>query len=97
MSGMAINRIQSYEEILELDHVSIRRVVAETFFQDFVQEWKSTGVIPKNLLRESSVASSNLKVCMYICMYVWSIVLTVLKFFLLHRFVATCKYRKALT
>ena len=70
MSGMAINRIQSYEEILELDNVSIRRVVAETFFQDFVQEWKSTGVIPKNLLQESSVASSNLKVCMYVCMYV---------------------------
>jgi hypothetical protein len=70
MSGMAINRIQSYEEILELDHVSIRRVVAETFFQDFVLEWKSTGVIPKNLLRESSIASSNLKVCMYVRMYV---------------------------
>ena len=76
MSGMAIHRIQSCEDIMELDNASIRRVVAETFFEDFVQEWKSTGFIPNHLLQQrSEEASSNFKVCMYVCVYEW-VVLT---------------------
>ena len=74
MSGKAINRIKSCEDIMELDKAGIRRVVAETFFEDFVQEWKSTGVIPKQLPQESSPASSDSKVFTYVVcvrMYVW--------------------------
>ena len=62
VDGKAINSIRSCEDIMDLDKASIPRVVAETFFEDFVQEWKSTGVIPKRLLQESAAASSDLKV-----------------------------------
>ena len=29
----------------------ISEVVAETFFEDFVVEWKATGLVPKDLLQ----------------------------------------------
>ena len=66
ISGKAINRIRSYEDIMELDTASIRREVAETFFETFVQEWKSTGLIGKDLLLQRPAASSNVKVCMVV-------------------------------
>jgi hypothetical protein len=82
ISGKAINRMRSYEDIMDLDNASIRRDEAESFFDTFVQEWKSTGLIPQDLLRQSSVASSNVKVCGEICV-VDSLFFFFLFFFLL--------------
>jgi hypothetical protein len=50
VSGKAMNRIKSCEDIMDFDYANIRRVVAETFFEDYLQEWKSTGLVPKDLL-----------------------------------------------
>ncbi len=54
---------------MELDNVNIKKIVAETFFVDYVQEWKSTGMVPKGLLQDISPTGFSLKVCMYVCMY----------------------------
>jgi hypothetical protein len=65
MSGKSIKRFKSYKDIMDLDNANIKEIVAETFFEDYVQEWKSTGVIPKGLLQDISPTGFNLKVCMY--------------------------------
>jgi hypothetical protein len=69
ISGKSINRFESYKDIMELDNVNIKKIVAETFFVDYVQEWKSTGMVPKGLLQDISPTGFSLKVCMYVCMY----------------------------
>jgi len=63
MSGKSISRFESYKDIIELDSAGIKKAVAQTFFEDFVVEWKSTGMIPKDLLQPSVTGSSNMKVC----------------------------------
>ena len=50
---------------MDLDNANIKKVVAETFFVDNVQEWKSTGMVPKGLLQDISPTGFSLKVCMY--------------------------------
>ncbi len=50
---------------MDLDNVNIKEIVAETFFEDNVQEWKSTGLVPKGLLQDISPTGFSLKVCMY--------------------------------
>ena len=35
---------------MDIDKVHISKVVAETFFEDHVLEWKATGLVPKQLL-----------------------------------------------
>ena len=50
---------------MDLDNANIKKIVAETFFEDNVQEWKSTGLVPKGLLQDISPTGFSLKVCMY--------------------------------
>ncbi len=50
---------------MDLDKANIKKIVAETFFEDNVQEWKSTGMVPKGLLQDISPTGFSLKVCMY--------------------------------
>jgi hypothetical protein len=49
ISGKAVSRIKSHQSIMDIGNGRISKFVAETFFEDFVVEWKSTGV-PKDLL-----------------------------------------------
>ena len=51
VSGKAISRIKSYQSIMDIGKGQISEFVAETFFEDFVVEWKSTGLVPKDLLQ----------------------------------------------
>ena len=50
---------------MDLDNANIKKIVAETFFVDNVQKWKSTGLVPKSLLQDISPTGFSLKVCMY--------------------------------
>ena len=77
ISGKSINRFRSHEDIMGLDKAGINEVVALTFYEDYVLNWKtSNSMIPKDLLLQISSTTSNLKVCMqYACIYVWSIML----------------------
>ena len=50
---------------MDLDNANIKKIVAETFFVDYLQEWKSTGLVPKGLLQDISPTGFSLKVCMY--------------------------------
>ena len=54
ISGKAISRIGSHQDVLDIGNGRVSKVVAETFFEDFVVEWKSTGV-PKDLLLPKEV------------------------------------------
>jgi hypothetical protein len=62
ISGRAINRFDSYGDIMDLDKAGITKVVAQTFFEDYVQRWKASNAIPKDLLLQISTPNSNLKV-----------------------------------
>ena len=70
ISGKSINRFRSHEDIMGLDKAGINEVVALTFYEDYVVNWKtSNSMIPKDLLLQISSTNSNLKVCMqYVCM-----------------------------
>eukprot|EP01035_Chromulina_nebulosa_P023066 gene23066-29888_t len=61
VSGRYISRITSYKDVMLLAGYKINEVVAETFFEDFVLEWQSTGRISTDLLRPSGAPSSSLK------------------------------------
>eukprot|EP01036_Dinobryon_divergens_P022851 gene22852-31149_t len=50
VSGRSISRVTCYQEIMDIDKVHISKVVAETFYEDHVLEWKATGLVPKQLL-----------------------------------------------
>ena len=50
---------------MDLDNANIKKIVAETFFVDYLQEWKSTGLVPKGLLQDISPTGFSLKVCMH--------------------------------
>ena len=65
MTGKSIKRFESYKDIMDLDNANIKKIVAETFFEDNVQEWKSTGMVPKGLLQDISPTGFSLKVCRY--------------------------------
>ena len=65
VSGKAISRIKSYQSIVDIGKGQISEFVAETFYEDFVVEWKSTGLVPKALLQDISPTGFSLKVCMY--------------------------------
>ena len=49
VNGKAISRIKSHQSIMDIGNGRISEFVAETFNEDFVVEWRSTGV-PKDLL-----------------------------------------------
>ena len=66
ISGKSFNYIDSYTDIMDLDKAGINKVVARTFYENYVVNWKAGNMIPKNLLLQ---ISPNLKVCMqYVCM-----------------------------
>jgi hypothetical protein len=65
VSGKAISRMKSHQNIINIGNGRIEEFVAETFFEDFVVEWKSTGLVPKGLLQDISPTGLSLKVCMY--------------------------------
>ena len=56
VSGRALARISSYQEILDMGNNKISKFVAQTFFEDFVLEWKKFGLVPKELLQPSSAS-----------------------------------------
>ena len=62
ISGKSINRFKSHNVIMDLDKVGINEVVAQTFFEDYVQEWKASNSIPKNLLQQILPTNISLKV-----------------------------------
>ena len=66
VSGKAISRIKSYQSIMDIGKGQINEFVAETFYEDFVVEWKSTGLVPKDLLQQNLVASLDFKVDKYL-------------------------------
>ena len=74
ISGKSINRFDSYADIIDLDNVGIKKVVAQTFYEDYVQELKTNNAIPRDLLLQISPAISSLKVRKYACVYVWLLV-----------------------
>ena len=57
--------MKSYQNIINIGKGQIEEFVAETFFEDYVQKWKSTGLVPKGLLQDISPTGFSLKVCMY--------------------------------
>ena len=61
--GESFNYIDSYTDIMELDKAGINKIVARTFYEKYVMNWKASNSIPNNLLQISST-TSNLKVCM---------------------------------
>ena len=58
VSGKAIARISSYQDILDMSNNKISKCVAETFFEDFVLEWQKSGLVPKKLLQQPSSSAS---------------------------------------
>ena len=58
VSGKAISRMKSHQNIVNIGKGQIEEFVAETFFEDFVVEWKSTGLVPKTLLQPKVYADS---------------------------------------
>ncbi len=69
ISGESFNYIDSYNDIMDLDKAGINKVVARTFYEKYVMNWKASNSIPKNLLLQISPTTSSLKVCMqYVCM-----------------------------
>ena len=51
MNGKAINRIKDHQRIVDIGKGQINEVIAENFFEDYVVEWKSTGLVPRELLQ----------------------------------------------
>jgi hypothetical protein len=56
--------ISTHTLISDLDKAGINKVVARTFYEKYVVNWKASNTIPKNLLLQISPTTSNLKVCM---------------------------------
>ncbi len=65
VSGKVISRMKSHQNIISIGKGQIEEFVAETFFEDYVVEWKSTGLVPKGLLQDISPTGFSQKVCMY--------------------------------
>ena len=63
VSGRMVSRISSYQDIIDFDKEKVSKVVAQTFFEDFVMKWQSTGRVPTTTIYPTPV-------CMYVCRYV---------------------------
>ena len=63
VTGRAISRIESYQDVMDIDETKIRKVVARTFYEDHVVKWQKAGRIPRDLLKPILAATtSSLKV-----------------------------------
>ena len=60
VTGKAISRIESYQDVMDIDETKIKKVVARTFYEDHVVPWKKAGRIPRDLLQpfQSPLTSS---------------------------------------
>jgi len=58
VSGNMINRMKSYERIVSIGNGRIDELVAETFYEDFVKQWQSSGGIPRALLQPPSSSAT---------------------------------------
>ena len=63
VTGKAIYRVRSYQDIMDIDREKISKVVAQTFYEDHVVGWVATGLVPTELLQPRSSSPANLKVC----------------------------------
>eukprot|EP01036_Dinobryon_divergens_P034831 gene34831-45060_t len=61
MSGRLISRIENYQDIMEIGKGKISKVVARTFYEDYVVQWQKSGRIPRNLLQPSGALASRSK------------------------------------
>ena len=65
VTGRAISRIESYQDVMDVGKGQIRKFVARTFYEDHVVKWQKAGRIPRDLLQATTPTSttSGLKVC----------------------------------
>ena len=72
VTGKALSRVGSHNDIMNIDRDKISKVVAQSFYEDHVLEWKATVLVPKKLLQKQSSSTSqspraittpNTKVC----------------------------------
>ena len=54
VTGKAVSRIESYQDVMDFDENKIRKVVARTFYEDHVVPWQKTGRIPRELLQPAA-------------------------------------------
>ena len=97
ISGKSFNYIDSYTDIMGLDKAGINKVVARTFYENYVLNWKASNSIPKKLLLQISSTTSNLKVCMSVRMFVCAylhppIILHSIRRVLFSHFFLSCLY-----
>ena len=52
VSGKALSRIASHKDIMDIDKNNISMILAKTFFEDYLVEWKATGLVSKKLLQK---------------------------------------------
>ena len=62
VSGRAISRIESYQDVMDIDESKIKKVVARTFYEDHVVPWQKTGGIPRDLLQPALASTFSGKV-----------------------------------
>jgi hypothetical protein len=62
VSGKTIDRMSSHRTIVDIGKGQINEVVAQTFYEDYLLEWKQAGGIPRDLLQQTLVPTSSLKV-----------------------------------
>ena len=46
VTGRAISRIESYQDVMEVGKGQISKLVAKTFYEDYVVKWQKAGRIP---------------------------------------------------
>ena len=63
VTGRAISRIESYQDVMDVGKGQISKFVARTFYEDHVVPWQKNGWIPRDLLRATLASSAtNVKV-----------------------------------
>ena len=63
VTGKAVSRIESYQDVMEVGKGQISKFVARTFYEDHVVPWQKAGRIPRDLLQPTlAVSTSSLKV-----------------------------------
>lgn len=58
VTGKAQTRVGSHNDIMNIDRDKISKVVAQSFYEDHVLEWKATGLVLKKLLQNQSSSTS---------------------------------------
>jgi len=58
VTGRAVSRIESYQDVMDIDETKIKKVVARTFYEDHVVPWQKAGRIPIDLLQPAMAPST---------------------------------------